>query len=254
MKPLLIDLDGVLKIGKETTPYLKEFLDFLKNSEIQSCILSNSTLSTSSDVKEFFYHHKIEVSFPIITTPDAALLYVKEKYRRVSVYCEENVKAIFREFIDDDNPEAVIMGDMGKKWDFKILNEIFLKVMNSSDLIALQMNKFWKTKENGLLLDAGPFVKAIEYATNKKAVLIGKPAPLYFKTALKILNADDKKGFIMLGDDLDTDIAGAKNLGGTTILIYTGKTTKPLAENVHIKPDYQADDLKEVIEILKEQE
>ena len=45
-KPLLIDLDGVLRIGDSTAPNIKEFLNFIETNKIPACILSNSTLFT----------------------------------------------------------------------------------------------------------------------------------------------------------------------------------------------------------------
>ncbi|MFA3782289.1 HAD-IIA family hydrolase [Melioribacteraceae bacterium 4301-Me] len=250
-KPLLIDLDGVLRIGNQLANHTKKFLEFIVDSQIPACILSNSTLFTSLEIKNFFREEAIEYNIPIITTSDAALIYAKEKYKKVSVYCKENVKLLFNDIIDDDNPEAVIIGDMGQMWNFKILNEIFHKVVNGAELIALQINKYWKNENGELLLDVGPFIKAIEYATDKRATLIGKPSPLYFQLALKALGATVKDSFVMLGDDIDSDIAGAKKLDAITILIYTGKTRKPLAKNVSVLPDYEADDLINVIDVLK---
>ena len=54
----------------------------------------------------------------------------------------------------------------------------------------------------------------------------------------------------MLGDDLETDIKAAQKLGGTAILIYTGKTSFPLCADEKIKPDYEASNLYDVIKIL----
>ncbi len=73
MKPLLIDLDGVLKLGNSPAPDVKEFLNFINENKIPSCILSNSTLRTGELVKEFFASHKIEITIPAITAFDATL-------------------------------------------------------------------------------------------------------------------------------------------------------------------------------------
>ena len=55
----------------------------------------------------------------------------------------------------------------------------------------------------------------------------------------------------MLGDDIESDIEGAKNSGGKGILIYTGKTKFPLPTDIKTKPYYEAMDLNEVIELLE---
>ena len=100
-------------------------------------------------------------------------------------------------------------------------------------------------------LDAGSFIKAIEYATGKEAKLIGKPSPIYFQTALNNLGYEKNQEFLMLGDDIESDIEGAKNSGGKGVLIYTGKTKFPLLTDIKTKPDYEAMDLNEVIKLLE---
>ena len=252
MKPLLIDMDGVLRIGNSPADGLKEFIEFIQNSKIPACVISNSTLSNAVQFKEFFLRNNAEVNFPVMTCADAAYNYVKENYKTAEVYCSEPVRSMFDEFKTAGEPEAVVIGDMGKAWDFKILNEIFVKVYNGADLIAMQKNRFWKTPEDGLLLDVGPFVKAIEYASGKESVLIGKPSKVFFEMGMKQIDASFKNGFLMLGDDLENDIESAQRLGGEGILIYTGKTKFPLKENSKVKPNYEAKDLLGVIELLKQ--
>ncbi|MEW6196309.1 MAG: HAD hydrolase-like protein [Bacteroidota bacterium] len=251
MNPLLIDLDGVLRINNRPAPNVKEFLDFITDRKINACIVSNSTLSTSEDVNEFFKFFGIETKIPIMTASSAAAIYAKQNYKHVAVYCEERVKRIFYEILDYENPEAVIIGDYGKRWDFKTMNEIFVHVFNGADLIAMQKNRYWETAADGILLDAGPFVAAIEYATNKQARLIGKPSPYYFHAALRILGFANDEKFLMIGDDLETDIKCTKELGSKSLLIYTGKTKYPLDNNSEVKPDYEAMNLTEAMKILE---
>jgi HAD superfamily hydrolase (TIGR01458 family) len=250
-KPLLIDLDGVLRLGKNPAPGLKEFLSFLESGNISSCIISNSTLSNAKMVEKFFDEQGIKLSIPLMTAADAAYNFAKQHYKSADTYCSEPVKSMFNELAAEENPEAVIIGDMGKNWDYEVMTEIFRKVFNGADLIAMQTNRYWKTPEEGYLLDVGPFVKAIEYAAGKEAILIGKPSPIYFHSALNILGYSPETEFVMLGDDLETDIKGALDLGGEAILIYTGKTSYPLQNEIDAKPTYQTHNLREVTEILK---
>ena len=251
MLPLLIDLDGVLRINKQPAPKLEQLMKYIKDADLPACIISNSTLSTDADVKEFFAFHDVDCSMPVMTASSAAAIYAKQNYRHVAVYCTERIKNIFAEILDYDNPQAVVIGDYGKNWNFKTMNEIFLKVFNGADLIAMQEKRYWYTSEEGLLLDVGPFVKAIEYAAGKKATLIGKPSPHYFQSALKLLKFPEDAKFIMVGDDLETDILGAQKLGATTILMFSGITKRPLPADSHVKSDYEADDLEQLIGVLE---
>ena len=98
--PLLIDLDGVLRIDKEPAPYIEEFFEYLKKSRRHACILSNSTLSTANDVRTFFEFNGIHTRIPILTASEAAAMYARSRYRRVSVYCTEHIKALFNGILD----------------------------------------------------------------------------------------------------------------------------------------------------------
>ncbi len=249
--PLLIDFDGVLRIGKKPAKHLKEFVEYLFNLKIPACIISNSTLTDGKSMLNFFDKNSVEINFPVLTAADATAKYVKEKYKRAAVYCADSIKNLFVSVLDFNSPEAVVIGDIGKNWNYDIMNEIFRFVMNGADLIAMHKNKFWKTPDEGLLLDAGAFINGIEYATGKNSILIGKPSPLYFQSGLKALGLNPGQNFIMLGDDLETDIKGAKNLNAKTILIFSGKTGYPLPKNSPVKPDFEAQNLMDVITILK---
>ncbi|GAB4299283.1 MAG: TIGR01458 family HAD-type hydrolase [Ignavibacteriaceae bacterium] len=248
--PVLIDFDGVLKLIDRPAPETETLFNFLSDHSLPGIIISNSTLRTSEGIKKFFQDFHIHCPLPAITAAEATLNYVKDRYKKVAVYCVEEIKMLFDEMTDYENPEAVILGDMRNKWNYELLNEIFRKVYNGADLIAMQKNRFW-SPDGRLSLDAGAFISAIEYATSKKAALIGKPSPIYFRSALELLSVPVSEKFIMIGDDIETDIIAAQNCGATGILVLTGKTTKPVPEKYKNKYDYKADNLKDVIGILE---
>lgn len=245
--PFLIDFDGVLKIKNSPAPDVKYFLSFLSQNKIHACIISNSTLRTGDLVKEFFNSHNIELAIPAITAFDSTASYVKKNYKKVAVYCSDNLMHHFKEIIDFNNPEAVVIGDIGDRWNYNIMNEIFRFVCNGADFIAMHKNKFWKP-ESQLVLDTGAFVSAIEFAAGREATVIGKPSSLYFKSALEIISANPDDVFIMIGDDIENDIEAAQKAGGKGVLIYTGKTTYP-HNHQKIKPDYEVNTLTEVTKL-----
>ena len=251
-KPLLIDLDGVLKLGNSPAPDVKEFFNFIYENKIPACILSNSTLRTGDQIKEFFALHKIDLSIPAITAFDATLAFIKNNYKKVQVYCRDYLIHHFNGMIDEENPEAIVIGDIEDKWNYQIMNDIFKKVYSGADLVAMHKNKYWNP-HGELLIDAGAFIHGIEFASDKKAILIGKPSPHYFKAALEKIDANSEESFFMIGDDIENDIKAAQDIGGKGILIYTGKTKFPLKKDLKIKPDFEVNSLKDVIGILKKQ-
>ncbi len=192
----------------------------------------------------------IKADFPIMTAVNATYAYVKRNFSSIALYCSESVKRVFDGLNFSAHPEAVVVGDLGDVWNFEILNDIFLKVLNGAKLIAMQKNKYWKHPERGYLLDAGAFIKAVEYATDVKAILIGKPSPIYFNQALELIGGKGKN-FIMIGDDLQTDILPVKKLGGRGILMLTGKTSPDMVPKENNKNFSTAKNLIEAIEIIK---
>jgi len=248
-KPLLIDLDGVLKIGNNPAPDSEEFFNFIDKEKIPACILSNSTLRTGDLIKDFFSSHGIAITIPAITAFDATLEFVKKNYKKVQVYCRDYLIHHFEGMIDDENPEAIVIGDIEDRWTYQIVNDIFKKVFAGADLVAMHKSKYWNPSGE-LLIDAGAFITGIEFAASKKAILIGKPSPHYFKATLEKISADAEEGFIMIGDDIENDIKAAQDLGGKGILIFTGKTKFPIESNIGIKPDFEVYSLKEVVDIL----
>jgi len=249
--PLLIDFDGVLKTGSEPADGINEFLEFINKKNIPAHIISNSTLRTSDDIKSFFSSNNILLNIPAITAAEVTLNYVKSNYKKAAVYCTYPIKKLFNDYLDYKNPQAVVIGDNGNDWNYEMMNEIFKFVNSGKDFIAMHKNKFWYPEGDIPKLDAGSFIKAIEHATGIEAKLIGKPSPIYFQTVLKELGFETVQKFLMLGDDIESDIEGVQNIGGQGILIYTGKTKYPLPAEYVVKPDYEVFNLKETVALLE---
>jgi len=121
-------------------------------------------------------------------------------------------------------------------------------VMDGAELVALQKNRFWLTAD-GLSLDAGPFVAAIEYATGKDAFVVGKPSAGFFEIVLADLGAD-RDSVAMVGDDVETDIGGALDAGIAAVLVRTGKYREDFVRDSGIEPTATIDSVTELPELL----
>ena len=91
---------------------------------------------------------------------------------------------------------------------------------------------------------------ALEYATGKKAELMGKPSPEFFQIALKDMGSSPDQT-AMIGDDILTDVAGAQKLGMQGILVKTGKYREDLIISSGVEPDLVLDSLAELRKHLK---
>ena len=123
--------------------------------------------------------------------------------------------------LTDDEPEAVLVGDLGAGFTFERMNSAFRSLRSGARLVAIHRNRFW-IPEAGPTLDAGPFVAALEYASGATATLIGKPAPEFFAMAALRLDVPTS-GLAVVGDDLESDVRGGRAAGLVTIQVRTGK-------------------------------
>ena len=147
-----------------------------------------------------------------------------------------------------DSADAVIVGDLGDRWDYEVLNRAFRRLMDGAALIALQKNRYWETAK-GLSLDAGPFVSALEYATGLEAEVMGKPSAAFFELALGELGVSADHA-AMVGDDVEADVAGAMDAGLAGILVTTGKYREDLVRESGIEPTAVADSIADVPRLL----
>ena len=86
------------------------------------------------------------------------------------------------------------------------------------------------------MLDSGAFVAGLEYASGVEATVLGKPSQAYFEAALEALDAEPELTW-MVGDDLESDIAGAQRFGLKTVLVRTGKFRPDQLERSTVVPD-----------------
>jgi len=91
-------------------------------------------------------------------------------------------------------------------------------------------------KDGLLYLDPGPYVKALEYATGKEALILGKPSRDFFLSAVSDMGILPSEAAV-IGDDIETDVRGGMEAGLKGILVKTGKFRRSdLEKNIH--PDF----------------
>ncbi|MEP6995295.1 MAG: HAD-IA family hydrolase [Acidobacteriota bacterium] len=99
------------------------------------------------------------------------------------------------------------------------------------------------------MLDVGAFAAALEYASGCEATLIGKPSPRFFAAALSLLG-QDAASVAVVGDDLESDVAGARAAGMRGILVRTGKFQARDLDRAAVRPDAVLDSLAELPRLL----
>jgi HAD superfamily hydrolase (TIGR01458 family) len=123
--------------------------------------------------------------------------------------------------LEGDPPDSVLVGDAGDAFTYAALNRAFRVLHAGAPLLAMASNRYFQ-EADGLSLDAGPFVAALEHAAGTRAEVLGKPAATFFRAALARLGLDPEQA-VMIGDDVEADVIGARAAGLGAVLVATGK-------------------------------
>jgi HAD superfamily hydrolase (TIGR01458 family) len=227
---VLLDLDGVVYVGEQPVPGAAAAVDWLAREGIPYCFLTNTTSRPRQAIVDKLAGLGISASADRLLTPAvAAVAWLRHhNVTRPAVFAPDATAAEFAEL--DPLPDgvehgagAVVIGDLGDGWDFPTLNRALRLLMSDAavPLVALGMTRYWRA-EDGLRLDAGAFVRALEYAADRTAVVVGKPDPAFYGSAVEALGVEADQ-VLMIGDDIHTDVAGAQRAGLTGVLVRTGK-------------------------------
>ena len=251
LRGLMLDLDGTVYQDNRLIAGAAETIAALRERGYRLRFVTNTTNKRRENIRDRLDTLGIEAkSSEIFTAPVAASLMLR-RHPEARCWVVTRGDAI-QEFqglkLDQDRPDFVVLGDLMEGFTFELLNRIFRKLNAGAELIALQKNRYWLTGGK-LTLDMGPFVAALEFATGRSARVVGKPSREFFRLALSHLDLAPHQ-VAMVGDDWETDIAGAQRVGLRTILVRTGKYRAGDCEKLETPPDGVAGSLADLPEIL----
>jgi HAD superfamily hydrolase (TIGR01458 family) len=251
IKGILFDLDGVLYVGSKPIEGAIEAVARIRASGIPCRFVTNtSTLSLISLQNKI---NALGFSIPaneIISAPQATLFYLQRQHDPVCrLLLADDIKNDFGQFRQSDTaPDYIIVGDIGNAWTYPLLNELFNSLMQGARLIAIHKNRFWQT-EHGLQMDIGGFIDGLEYASGSKAMIIGKPSADFFQIALDDMGLTATET-VIVGDDIDVDMAGGQGVGLKGVLVRTGKYRQAYVDASTVKPDFTIDSVVDLLGLL----
>ncbi len=239
-KAFLIDINGVLYVGKEPVDGAADAIDFLREKGYGFRFISNATRACRETLCEKLGNFGFNISEDdIFSAPVATAKYIKNSGKnRCFLLTTGDVDKDFENegiILTEEDPDFVVVGDAGDNFTFENLNKAFNLLLEGAELIAMEKDRYWMTAE-GLALSAGPFVAALEYATGNAAAVVGKPSEAFFRLALEDMCSHPGETTVV-GDDIFTDIGGAKSFGMEGILVKTGKYREDVVGESGIKPD-----------------
>ncbi len=247
---VLLDIDGVLYVGDEPIEGAVEAFSQLRELSAGVRLMTNTTSRSRRVVCEQLVAMGFDVSLEEVLTPAAmAERHCREReYSAVTLLVSdgllEDLGALGRTTLGAET-DAIVLGDLGDGFTPEVLNRIFRAIMDGAELVALQHNRYWR-RADGLALDVGAYAAALEYASGRDTVTVGKPARAFFLAALAEMGL--QRG-VMVGDDLEADVGGAMAAGLPGVLVRTGKYRED-ALKAGITPTAIVDSIKDVPGLL----
>ena len=253
---VLLDLDGVLAIAWRPVPGAPRAVAWLRERRIPFLVLTNATSDTRAGVAERLRFAGFDLRpDEILTAAVAAAWYLRAHHPGARCFLLGATPAR-RELhgltLVEEGADVVLVAGPDDTFTWENLNRAFGMLLDGATLVAMHRNLAWMT-EDGMKLDAGAFVSALEQAAGVQAAVAGKPSPAFFQLALQAL-AVPAEEVAMVGDDIRADVLAAQSLGLTGVLVRTGKFRLQDLELPEGRPDHVMDsvaDLPGLVERLR---
>lgn len=249
---LLLDLDGTVFRGHSPTPGA---VQTLQSVDSRSLFVTNNASRSADDVAA----HLRELGFTataadVVTSAQSAARLLAGRLPSGSAVLVVGTDALAAEVAAvglrpvraaDERPAAVVQGlSMTLCW--ADLAEAALAIRSGSLWVTANLDVTLPT-ERGLLPGNGSMVAALRAATGAEPLVAGKPGPALVEDAL----ARGRFGSpLVVGDRLDTDIAGAVAVGLPSLMVLSGVGTA--SDVVHAdadrRPTYLAADLRALLD------
>ena len=242
---LLLDIDGVLAVSWQPLPGAIDTLAWLRKQGIPFKLITNTTTHTRAALADTLHDAGFDVEPPdIVTAVAATAAHLRSEHAGARVFllsdgdARDDLEGIT--LVGPDEPaDVVVIGGANDDFTHAAMNRSFRLLMEGASLVGMHRNLYWRTSE-GLELDGGAYIAALEEATGTTATICGKPAPSYFAAALELLGIPAGRA-AMVGDDVANDVLGAQAAGMTGVLVRTGKFLPSDLDRTDGAPDHVID-------------
>jgi len=233
---VLLDLDGCVRIGREPTARAAEAIDALRAAGKGLAFVTNDSALTPEDLVRTLWSMGMRASLEEVVTVGSAIQFVLATRPRWRTAFVIGPDAIWRHVQDADvkivngseMPRApdVVVVTACRTLSFEDLKGATQAILAGADFLSGGRDRTFPMPD-GPWPGTGAVVAALEWATEREAEVVGKPDPGIFRTALDRLGPGRA---LMIGDRLDSDLAGAHAAGIDGAVVLTGVTTREQAE------------------------
>jgi 4-nitrophenyl phosphatase len=247
IKAVIFDLDGVLYRGERALPGAVDVVARLRKSGKRVLYATNNSTRTRQEYVErlrgFGFPCDID---DVITSAWATARYLVNKGLRPRDPLVVGMAGLRTELKDvgllqhehavphpftaaSGEPADIVIVGLHQAVTYDDLAEAQRALVAGAPFIAANKDIAYPV-EGRLLPGAGAIVAALETATGRVAVCVGKPEPFMFQEALRRAGASGDEA-VVVGDSLQTDVLAAHRVGAIGILITTGVTSEAAASS-----------------------
>uniref|UniRef100_A0A2R5LD44 Phospholysine phosphohistidine inorganic pyrophosphate phosphatase n=2 Tax=Ornithodoros turicata TaxID=34597 RepID=A0A2R5LD44_9ACAR len=250
IKGVLMDITGVLYESGQKKPIQGsvEAVKMLRDAKIPFRFVTNETTRAELELLELLHRLGFEIAEnEILSCVPAALRLIEEMEYRPYLLVHPNILPEF-ENCNTTKPNCVVLGDAGENFSYENLNSAFEVLVDNPDAVLITLGKGKYYREQGeLVLDVGAYAAALEYACDRRAIVIGKPGEKFFKMAVNDLKLRTEE-VVMIGDDVVCDVGGAMSAGIRGVLVKTGKFRPGDDGRTDVRPDGVVANLLEAVQ------
>lgn len=251
-KLFLLDMDGTIYLDNDLFDGTIDFLNTIKAKDGRYLfVTNNSSKSTDAYVKKLNSIGIDACEEDFLTSTDATILYIQEKYQGRRFYSfgtasfTEQLRNAGIDVVTElsDGIDGIVMGN-DNELNFKKLEDACKLLLN--DIIYIATNPDWVCPTSfGYVPDCGSVAEMLFRATGKRPHFIGKPRPEMLTLAMKRYGYKPEE-CVMIGDRVYTDIASGYNAGIDTIFVLSGEGRLENAK-CDTPPTYIFDNVKEIL-------
>lgn len=247
---LIVDLDGVVWIGPSAVPGSGAALAELQADGVRLVFLTNDPSGSRAEYVERLRGHGVSAEeHEIVTAGSALAAFLGEReapgtrtYVIGSTSLKRELERVGIELLAGEagrDADVVAVGGHSG-FDYGELRLATQALKRGARLYAAGRDATFPMPD-GPWPATGSIVAAVEVAGGTTAISVGKPEPYIFDLARSLL--DGCRRVAIVGDNLDSDIAGGTRAGLTTILVLTGTSRREDVARAEFKPDLVLPDL-----------
>ncbi len=255
LRGLILDMDGVLWRGQEPIGDLPQIFTKIRHLGLGVVLATNNTANTPTQYAHKLLGFGIELDpHQIVNSAMATAHYLQKLYPQGGEVFVVGERSLIHTIeaagfnVTGENPLAVVAA-MDRGINYEILTKATLHIRRGVPFIGTNPDKTFPIPE-GQAPGAGAILAALEAATGVTPLIMGKPQPEMYYLALDRLGLTPQETLVV-GDRLETDIAGAQKAGCPTALVLSGVTNREAAQCWTPTPDLITEDLFSVLEIFE---